>query len=211
MVSIASKSRLWAFISLLVSFLVFGSMGVAAQFTNPYQRTSTYGNTNLGFGDGFYTRYNNQYLGDYGVYSGPGNQYFRGQPFLTAAYSPGYTPRYGMDAFRTPATVTYTAGFTPRYGLARPSATTAYSPGFVPRYGVLQQGMNDGFAFSPGYTDERYALTPLALNDGFIFSPGYNPRYGNMRIAAGGPAAVYPTTYNVGPRGYYVNQVGYVA
>lgn len=188
------------------------ALSASAAFTNPYQRTSTYGNSNLGYGDGFYERFNNQYHGAYGIYGGPGNQYFRGQPFLTATYSPGFTPRYGLSELRTPTVFEQSAGFTPRYGIrANRESGTAFSPGFTPRYGLLQGGVNDGFVFSPGYTDERYSLTPLQQNDGFAFSPGFVPRYGAMRYATGGPAAYYPTTYNYGPRGYYVNQVGYVA
>lgn len=119
-----------------------------------------YYNSNFGYGDAFYLREANQPTGAYGAFGGPGNAYYRGQPMLNARFSPGYTPRYGMDELRIPA-------------------PAAFSPGFTPRYGVTSGGVNGGFAFSPGYTDQRYGL-PLSQNDGFAFSPGYYPRYGMM-------------------------------
>ncbi len=142
---------------------------------------AAYGSSDFGYNNDFYTRYNNAYHGGYGQYGGPGNAYFRGEAFLNARFSPGYTPRYG--AFNT-------------------QTQAQYSPVFTPRYGVLQGGMNGNFAFSPGYTDERYGL-PLESNGGFAYSPGYFPRYGLMRIAAGGPSEYYPYE-GYSPRSYYV-------
>jgi hypothetical protein len=170
--------KLYSILSIAFALLLTPAF---AQFTNPYQRASTYGNNDLGFGDGFYTRYNNQYHGSYGNYGGPGNAYVRGNAFLNAAYSPGYTPRYGQ---------------------LRIAGNDQYSPGFQPRYGVVQGGVNQQFAFSPGYTSERYSL-PLGYNGPFQYSPGFTPRYGVMRIAAGGPEAVYPYTYGYAPRSLY--------
>lgn len=137
--------------------------------------------SDFGYGNDYYTRFYNKDNTAYGQYGAPGNAYFRGNAYLNARFSPGYTPRYGTFNTQT---------------------QSQYSPGFTPRYGVLQAGMNGNFAFSPGYTSERYGL-PLASNDGFAYSPGYFPRYGLMRIAAGGPQEYYPYT-GFSPRSYYV-------
>ena len=134
-------------------------------------------NSDFGYGDAFYLQQANTPQGAYGLYTGPGNAYYRGQPMLTAQFSPGYTPRYGMESLRMPA-------------------PPAFSPGFTPRYGVTSGGVNGGFAFSPGYTSQRYGL-PLSQNDGFAFSPGYYPRYGMMNY--GGAAYV-----NSRPRALYM-------
>jgi hypothetical protein len=142
---------------------------------------SSYGNSDLGYGNDFYTRYNNQYHGAYGIYGGPGNAYVRGSAYLNAYYSPGYSPRYGQ---------------------LRVQANDQFSPGFQPRYGVVQSGVTQ-LAYSPGYTDERYGLTGLSYTGGSQYSPGYSPRYGAVRVAAGGPSAYYPYTYPFGPRAYY--------
>lgn len=136
-----------------------------------------YYNSNFGYGDAYYLYYANKPTGTYGKFGGPGNAYYRGQPLLTARYSPGYTPRYGMGDLRI-------------------EAPAAFSPGFTPRYGAVRGGVNGGFAFSPGYTDQRYGL-PLSQNDGFAFSPGYYPRYGLMNY--------YGARYvNSRPRALYV-------
>ena len=133
--------------------------GSALAYGQYYGSVMPSGN-NFGYGNAYHLQQANQPYGAYGLFTGPGNAYYRGQPMMTAHFSPGYTPRYGMSDLRT-------------------NAPIAYSPGFTPRYGMIQGGMNGGFAFSPGYTDQRYGL-PLAQNGGFQFSPGYMPRYGMM-------------------------------
>ena len=87
----------------------------------------TYYNSNFGYGDAFYLREANRPTGVYGAFGGPGNAYYRGQPILNARFSPGYTPRYGIDELRTNAPVTYSQGLTPRYGVTRGGVNaTAY-------------------------------------------------------------------------------------
>ena len=129
-------------------------------FTTSAFAYGDYYNSNFGYGSAYYLYDANKPTGTYGKFGGPGNAYYRGQPLLTARFSPGFTPRYGMTDLRT-------------------EAPAAFSPGFTPRYGVINGGVNGGFAYSPGFTSERYGL-PLSQNDGFAFSPGYYPRYGLM-------------------------------
>lgn len=119
-----------------------------------------YYNSNFGYGDAFYLREANQPTGTYGAFGGPGNAYYRGQPLLTARYSRGYTDeRYGMSELRTPAPAAFSPGYSPRYGVTRGGVNGgfAFSPGYTDqRYG-LPLSQNDGFAFSPGYYP-RYGM-----------------------------------------------------